>query len=469
MKQAHLYFDTSDVPLAVKLGTGVKEYSAKYKGLRPTVVQVHPLEAGDLTEIDGLIVRATSSKLNNQYWFGEPEPIPGEVAAPARVLQSDAHVVEGKINLSFKETHLSPKCIECRDVLPKSESARFLCPPCAVYLEALHAFKDAWRAQEKALVDWLLERDLRRAVVADEILCDFIALSRLALPPVAAAAAPKPTEEAVEQFAAMVLDLSQERVINVEWLTAWRMAHLPTQANERAGITSEMAARNTEKLRDFMKAGLRNAAPLNPYVMADLPSSDAPEGTADTPEVLTPNIEHEKPVFNGTTAISHEEAAFIAALPMLPQEVTMHPRDVAAELALLADQKSQPAVLSIEARLEQIAGERATVAHDKVRDFLEALEFAVNHREDEQAQLLPDGHRFMRHGKQGQIKVKHPSLKVEPMLVAVQLHRQDGYRFVCRPHEVRAYMEKCAREFEAKKITPISAGELYPGEVEKAA
>lgn len=152
--------------------------------------------------------------------------------------------------------------------------------------------------------------------------------------------------------------------------------------------------------------------------------------------------------------------------PMLPQEVTMHPRDVMRELA---DQKSQPNVLSIAARLEKVAQDRALVEHDKVKDFLEALEFAVSHRDDAQAQLLMDGHRFMKHGKQGHIKVKHPSLKVEPMLVAVQLHRQDGYRFVARPHEVRAYLEKCEREFEAKKIARISAGELYPGEVEKAA
>lgn len=152
--------------------------------------------------------------------------------------------------------------------------------------------------------------------------------------------------------------------------------------------------------------------------------------------------------------------------PMLPQEVTMNPRDVMRELAA---QKSQPNVLSIEARLEKVVQDRALVEHDKVKDFLEALEHAVNHREDARAQLLVDGHRFMKHGKQGQIKVKHPSLKVEPMLVAVQLHRQDGYRFVARPHEVRAYLEKCEREFEAKKIVRISAGELYPGEVEKAA
>lgn len=155
----------------------------------------------------------------------------------------------------------------------------------------------------------------------------------------------------------------------------------------------------------------------------------------------------------------------VKSAPMLPQEVTMHPRDVMRELA---EQKSQPNVLSIEARLEKVVQDRALVEHDKVKDFLEALEFAVNNREDALAQLLMDGHRFMKHGKQGHIKVKHPSLKVEPMLVAVQLHRQDGYRFVCRPHEVHAYLEKCEREFEAKKIVRISAGELYPGEVKVA-
>lgn len=457
----HLEFGTPETPIIETVKRALSVFTAKHTQYKPSILMVNPLNIEHEAELIamGLEVRFTNAVLAAHHaWVGAPKS--GQSGAAVRVIASKA------IATSLTDA-----------------------PPVVETVIALPVIDDV------------------------QIIRGFIRLSTPALPAPSIAGlllAVNPRgPEADEQDGGEEEDTPElaPMVLNREWVRAWQLVHMHTQADERIGVSQERADRNLALLRAFMSDAVTFTAPLQPFVRGESAEPSQPDGlngheeaaiAVKLPERMRrdriramferqladaqPHPAYDIPIAcrgevrmmqRPALVITNEEAELIAALHegdtllVLPQSL-QDAGDVRAMMRELADQKAQPAVLSIEARLEQVAAERAAVAHDKVRDFLEALEYAVNHREDEQAQLLPDGHRFMRHGKQGQIKVKHPSLKVEPMLVAVQLHRAAGFRFVARPHEVRAYLEKCEREFEAKKIVRISAGELYPGEVKAA-
>jgi hypothetical protein len=186
----------------------------------------------------------------------------------------------------------------------------------------------------------------------------------------------------------------------------------------------------------------------------------------------------------------------VAAAPMLPQEITQHPRDVMRELAASKKQpgalagvphreplsmeahlerRQQQAALtdetpvtkptkSSEELLEEAAMDRTEITPAFLDDFVEALQYAVENRSIAEAGYLVDGHRVITLDRKGIVNLWHPMIGEGAMQVAVRLRVDDPYRFIAKRHEVRAYLGLCKAVFAAKNITPIKAGEMYDWE-----
>lgn len=298
-------------------------------------------------------------------------------------------------------------------------------------------------------------------------------------------------EEAAQQFAAMVLDLSAPRVINPEHIEAFRVAHSSSEKSRPALL----ALINGGSPQQWIERPITEDERIwKPLVMRQLQRSSRAWRIC---QMLGRQIEDALPVQEQVIYLPAPEPA-----PMLPQEVTMHPRDVKAELAMLAAQKATSTALSAPGRippnnsfsyeahkarreqekaavqparsseelLEEAAMKRMEVSPQMLNDFMEAAQFAVEHPDNQDAQLFVDGHRLDVLDQKGLIILKHreKALGKLSLKVGVKLRQMDSYRFVARREEVRAYLETCRQVFEAKGITPLRAGEKYPWETKAA-
>lgn len=444
----HLEFGTPETPIVETVQRALAVFTSKYTQYKPSILMLNPHNLPYETELAalGLEVRFTNAVLAAHHaWVGAPKS--GQ-SGPVRIIATKAVVtslmdapVETVIALPLPvviETPISMALCRAMTGVPA-----LVAPKIAGLLCAVNP-----RGPE---VD---ERD-------DE------------------------SEDDTPELAPMVL--------NREWIWAWRAVHVHTQADERIGVSQEKAERNMAVLRSFMIDAAKFTAPLAPFVRGTGGVVKS-KGAFLSGETLSECFAVPDGPMYGPELPPEPPA------PMLPQEVTMHPRDVAAELAALVEQKEQPGALSVPSRnplsyeahqerkraaqvaseatqareaesrsseelLEEVAMERLSVTPQQLDLFIEDLRFAVGHLEIEDAGLLVDGHRLNVLDQKNKIVLHHPVAKVNPIVVATRPHESYPWEYNSKRQHVRQYLQSCAGQFAKRKIKPIKAGELYDFEM----